>query len=187
MATRKGDRSTRPLPAVVLETPTETRCAEFIAAVRRSRHTHRPWVRPPETPAAYELFVARASEPNRCSLFICRQDGGELVAVANLSEIVRGSLQSAYLGYYLFQPWEGQGYMQAGLRLALTHAFGPLKLHRVEANIQPDNPRSIALVRRLGFQREGFSPRYLKINGRWRDHERWAILAEDWRRLRSSR
>jgi len=65
--------------------------------------------------------------------------------------------------------------------LALRHAFRPLKLHRVEANIQPENVASIRLVERLGFRREGFSPRYLKIGGRWRDHVRYALLAEEWR------
>jgi len=76
----------------------------------------------------------------------------------------------------------GQGYMTEGMRLALAQAFGPLKLHRLEANIQPANTDSIALVKRLGFKREGYSPRYLKIGGRWQDHERWAVLREDWKR-----
>jgi ribosomal-protein-alanine N-acetyltransferase len=69
--------------------------------------------------------------------------------------------------------------MSEGLRLALRRAFGQLGLHRVEANIQPGNTALRALVRRLGFRREGFSRRYLKIAGRWRDHERWALLRED--------
>ncbi len=62
--------------------------------------------------------------------------------------------------------------------LAVRYAFDTLGLHRVEANIQPGNAPSIALVRRLGFAREGFSPRYLRISGEWRDHERWARLAD---------
>ena len=70
--------------------------------------------------------------------------------------------------------------MKDGLAQVITHAFKTMKLHRLEANIQPGNQPSKALVKKLGFRREGFSPRYLKINGRWRDHERWAILSEDW-------
>ena len=93
-----------------------------------------------------------------------------------------GSLQSAYLGYYLFAPHERRGYMTGGLRLVLGRAFGELGLHRVEANIQPDNDRSLRLVERLSFRREGYSPRYLKVGGKWRDHERWALLAEEWRK-----
>jgi len=103
---------------------------------------------------------------------------GEIVGMVNVSEIVRGALRSAYLGYCAFAPHQRQGLMTEALRLALAHVFGPLKLHRVEANIQPGNKPSISLVRKLGFRREGYSPRYLKIRGRWRDHERWALLAD---------
>jgi ribosomal-protein-alanine N-acetyltransferase len=97
---------------------------------------------------------------------------------------VRGGFQNAYLGYYGFAPHSRQGYMTEGMALALDVAFGILKLHRVEVNIQPTNARSLALARRIGFTHEGFSRRYVKIAGRWRDHERFAMLAEDWRRLR---
>ena len=72
--------------------------------------------------------------------------------------------------------------MTEALQLTLRHAFVKLKLHRLEANIQPENTPSIALVKRAGFVKEGYSRRYLKISGRWRDHERWAILVEDWRK-----
>jgi len=62
----------------------------------------------------------------------------------------------------------------------VSRAFRQLRLHRLEANIQPDNEASRRLVKRLGFKLEGFSPRYLKIAGKWRDHERWAVTAENW-------
>ena len=71
--------------------------------------------------------------------------------------------------------------MSEGLRLVVGHAFRRLRLHRLEANIQPRNRRSKRLVRRCRFQREGFSRRYLMVAGRWRDHERWAITAERFR------
>ena len=74
--------------------------------------------------------------------------------------------------------------MTEGLAQALRWIFGELRLHRVEANIQPGNAASRALARRLGFRREGLSPRYLKVGGRWRDHERWALTVDDWRRQR---
>jgi ribosomal-protein-alanine N-acetyltransferase len=77
--------------------------------------------------------------------------------------------------------------MTEALQLALRHAFRTLRLHRIEANVEPGNEASLALVRRAGFTREGFSRRYLKIRGRWRDHERWALLAEEWRPVRQAR
>jgi len=107
------------------------------------------------------------------------------VGAINVNEIVHGSFRSAYLGYYAFIPHAGQGYMSEALALTLCWVFRELHLHRVEANIQPSNQASRALVRRFGFRREGFSRRYLKVAGRWRDHERWALLAEDWRRFPS--
>lgn len=67
-----------------------------------------------------------------------------------------------------------------GVGLAISHAFYTLGLHRVEANIQPENTASIHLVKRLGFTKEGFSQRYLKVNGEWRDCERWALTRENW-------
>ena len=107
-----------------------------------------------------------------------------IIGAINLSQIFRGGFQNAYLGYYIGAPYAGRGYMTEALRLMLRYAFGELMLHRLEANIQPRNHPSIALVKRAGFSREGFSRRYLKICGRWRDHERWAIIAEDWKAMR---
>ena len=166
-------------PAVHLETPSPDREREFITAVHASRTLHRRLVSPPHTRALYRAYLACAQQPSGVGHFVCTPSG-ELAGVVNLNEIVRGSFRSAYLGYYAFVPHDRQGNMAEGLRLVVARAFGKYRLHRVEANIQPRNSRSIQLVKRLGFRLEGFSPRYLKISGRWRDHERWALTVEDW-------
>lgn len=154
--------------------------AAFIAINQASTELHRGWVAPPVTHEQYAGFMERAARPNSACFVFCLLENDSPIGMVNLSEIVRGALQSAYMGYYIGAPYAGQGYMREAIGLVLNHAFGPLGLHRVEANIQPGNARSIAVVRRLGFTREGFSRRYLQIDGDWRDHERWAILAEDW-------
>ena len=168
----------------------------FLAAVRASRALHDGWVSPPATRAGFDAYVARFRPPTRgraearhAGIIVARNADGALAGVFNFSEIVRGAFQSAYLGYYAFSPLAGRGYMREGLALALEYAFGTLKLHRVEVNIQPSNARSLALVERVGFAREGYSRRYVKIRGRWRDHVRYALLVEDWRaaRRRASR
>ncbi|MGD8860092.1 MAG: GNAT family N-acetyltransferase [Myxococcales bacterium] len=165
---------------VVLMHPTLEHEPEFLAAVARSWRLHRPWVSPPSTPAAFREYLAKAGAERTIAHLVRHRDGG-LVGVINVSEIVRGVFQSAYLGYYAFEPFAGRGLMRQAMALAISEAFRRHRLHRLEANIQPDNVASRALVQRLGFELEGFSPRYLKIGGRWRDHERWAVRAETWR------
>ena len=150
---------------------------KFLASVRASRALHRPWVQAPSTPHQFRAYVRRIQHPENRGLLVCARETGALVGVINISNIVRGLFRSAYLGYYAFAGFERQGLMSDGLRAVVRHAFTVMKLHRLEANIQPGNAASIALARSCGFAREGFSPRYLKIGGRWRDHERWAILA----------
>jgi [ribosomal protein S5]-alanine N-acetyltransferase len=113
---------------------------------------------------------------------ICRHDDRRIVGSIGLFLIERKALQSGTTGYMVGRPHLRRGYATEALQLILRFAFRTLKLHRVEANIQPDNAPSLALVKRVGFKREGYSPRFVKIRGRWRDHERWAILAENWRK-----
>jgi [ribosomal protein S5]-alanine N-acetyltransferase len=166
---------------VVLRTPTAADQDEFIAAMRASRSVHRPWVYMPETPERYVAYLARVQDPRYEPFLACRTQDGAIVGFLNLSEIVRGGFKNAFLGYGGVAAYAGQGYMTEAMRLLLREAFTRLDLHRIEANIQPDNKPSIALAKRCGFELEGFSPRYLKVGGRWRDHERWAIRAETWR------
>lgn len=149
--------------------------------MRDSRSFQRPWVDPPTTDSAYDRLLERqATDEFEGFLFIRRTDG-ELVGACNLSQIFYGNFKNAYIGFAAVARHARQGYMREGIALVLNRAFGPLRLHRVEANIQPANEPSRSLVRSLGFVKEGLAERYLKIGGRWRDHERWAIRAEIWR------
>lgn len=185
----------RPGLRVYLRTPRRADAAAFLAAAKASRELHDGWVYPPRTPTLFAAYVRRygrfrpdgSSASTHAGLLVCRCDDHALVGVFNISEIVRGAFQSAYLGYYAFFPHARAGYMTEGLELALGVAFRTLKLHRVEVNVQPANRRSLALVRRAGFVREGYSRRYVRIGGRWRDHVRLALLAEDWRARSTSR
>ena len=171
---------------VQLRRPSTRDESRFLEAARRSRAFLRQWAPPPGSPTAYRRYIRRLRKSTHDGRFVVLRASGDIVGVINVSEIVRGAFRSAHLGYYAFLPHAGHGYMTEGLALALRWAFRDLRLHRVEANIQPGNGASRALVRRFGFRREGFSRRYLKVAGRWRDHERWALLAEDWRRHRAS-
>jgi len=166
---------------VYLRAPARADGDEFTDLMRLSREFHSPWATAPTDHERFAAYLADARRPDFEAMLLCRTEDDAIMGFFNLSQIVRRRLQSAYLGYAVGQPFAGQGYMRAGLELVLGHAFTNLELHRIEANIQPGNASSLALAHGAGFRREGFSPRYLKIGGRWRDHERWAILVEDWR------
>jgi [ribosomal protein S5]-alanine N-acetyltransferase len=153
---------------------------EFLGAMRASCTLHRPWLYAPQTAEDFREYLVRAMRPTSEFFLACRLEDDAIVGFLNVGEIVRGGFQSAYLGYGVVAAHAGKGYMTEALELVLRDTFTRLGLHRVEANIQPGNAASIALVRRAGFELEGVSPRYLKIGGRWRDHERWAIRSERW-------
>ena len=173
---------------VTIRPPTADDCAAFLAATRRSRSLHRSWINPrADTRKAFTDYLNRFSSGAHYGFVVIHRATGGLVGVINLNNVVRAGFQSAALGYYAFAPYAGRGLMREGLRLVLQHAFRKLKLHRVEANIQPDNRASIALVKKCGFVREGFSRRFVKVSGRWKDHERWALLAEDFAARRRAR
>jgi ribosomal-protein-alanine N-acetyltransferase len=166
---------------VYLRAPEPTDRDEFVSVMRASRSFHRPWATAPTDEESFAAYLSDSRRPDFQAMLVCRRQDLAILGFFNLSHITRGSLQSAYLGYAVASKYARQGYMRDGIELVLSDAFLSLRLHRIEANIQPGNQASIALARGAGFTREGFSPRYLKIGGRWRDHERWAVLAEDWR------
>jgi len=170
---------------VGIRRPSDADAEEFVALMRASAALHQRWGEYPTTTDKFQTYLRRRDLPDQEGFLVCARDGGggngsgAIVGVININAIVRGFFQSGYLGYYVGEPFARRGYMNEGLRLVIRYAFAELKLHRLEANIQPENAASIALVRKCGFRYEGFSPRYLRINGEWRDHERWALLADE--------
>jgi ribosomal-protein-alanine N-acetyltransferase len=172
---------TKPKPRVRLERPSARRERDYLDAARRSRALYRGFVVPAATPREYQAYLRRSRRDNQESFFVVEAQSGELAGVVNINDIVRYAQLSGRLGYYAFVPHAGCGLMREGLQLVIDRAFRELGLHRLEANIQPRNRRSIALVEGLAFQREGNARGFLKIGNRWRDHERWALLKQDWR------
>jgi len=152
--------------------------AEFIAAVKASRSLHHPWISPPDTRERFAEWNAHLGRDDQAGYLLRHADCGGLVGYVTVANIVRRAFLSAAMGYGAFEGHAGRGLMRTGLERVLALVFGDLGLHRVEANIQPGNAASIALARRLGFEKEGFSPRFLMIGGEWKDHERWALRAE---------
>jgi ribosomal-protein-alanine N-acetyltransferase len=167
---------------VHLEQPSARREREFVAAALRSRALHRGFVAAPATPIEYRDYLRRSRRDTQESFFVIEPESHALAGVVNINDILRYSEQSARLGYYAFVPYAGTGLMYAGLKVVIGVTFRELGLHRLEANIQRSNVRSIALVEGLGFKREGTARGFLKIGNRWRDHERWALLKNVWRR-----
>ena len=169
---------------VFIRTPTAEDLQELLLLHQRSREFHCPWVFPPLNEQECKEYINRCQNEDFEGLLICQSTDNKIVGVANLSQIFYRAFQNAYLGYYVHADFAGKGLMLEGMRLVIDYAFNILGLHRVEANIQPENRASINLVDRLGFTKEGFSRRYLKVNGEWRDHERWALTVEDWGKYR---
>jgi ribosomal-protein-alanine N-acetyltransferase len=166
---------------VSIREPLQTDAAAHRAAVLRSVDHLRPWN--PVEPDGFPELLRRQGADLRTYLIFDEDDGG-LVGTCNAANIVRGRFRNAALGYDSYRPYAGTGRMSLGLRLVVDNCFAMrpagLGLHRLEINVQPDNVRSLAMARRLGFRHEGFSPRMLFINDAWRDHERFALTAEEW-------
>ena len=151
---------------------------DFAQAMKASTGLHQPWVSAPTNELAFRRYIKRVKGDIDDGFLILRQGDDTIVGVVNLNVIVYAALCSAYMGYYAVSEHSGKGYMKEGMMQVINLAFSEMGLHRLEANIQPENTSSLALVQSLGFQREGYSPRYLKIGDEWRDHERWALLAD---------
>ncbi len=166
---------------IIIRSPLLKDSQQFLAAVSQSEFIHHSFTKAPATSEEFIDYIAQFNQPNHKSWLICSEIG-DIIGVINLSQIIRGCFQSGYLGFYVMHPFAGKGLMSAGLKQVLAKIFNEMALHRVEANIQPNNVASIKLVSRNGFRLEGYSPNYLKILNEWKAHERWALTVEDYQK-----
>jgi [ribosomal protein S5]-alanine N-acetyltransferase len=153
--------------------------AELLRRYRNENREHlAPW-EPLRNESHYTIEGARqaieagleAARADRGYPFaVLTPDGSEMIASFTFANVVRGVFQACHLGYGMAQRHEGRGLMFEALDAAIRYAFGPLDFHRVMANHMPRNERSGHLLERLGFEKEGYAKRYLKIDGLWEDH-----------------
>lgn len=162
------------------------------AAWSQLRLANRAWLAPWEpsapggwearhSPAVYRAMrrAARRRAQLGMALPFAVRHRDRLVGQVTLDNVVRGALRSAHVGYWLDEAAAGQGIASTAVALVCDHAFGPAGLHRIQADIRPENGRSRRLVERLGFREEGTFRSYLDIDGDWRDHLGYALLAGD--------
>jgi len=173
---------------LVLTLPTKEDAEELLAYARRNFEAHAPWS--PPAPAGWNtLENAHARITKMHTLFEVGttysfwfrkvgEPGGPFVGAANLNQVFLGPRRAAFLGYHLDHAHEGQGLMHEALAELVRHAFETLRLHRLEANHLPENKKSAAVLRRLGFSVEGYARDYLFIDGKFRDHVLNALVNE---------
>jgi ribosomal-protein-alanine N-acetyltransferase len=113
------------------------------------------------------------------AFFIFDSQSGELLGGITLGNIRHGVAQTGHIGYWIGERFAGKGFMVEALDLLSAYAFDTLKLHRIEAACIPGNARSIRVLEKAGFQREGVLRSYLKINGIWQDHLLYALISDD--------
>lgn len=161
------------------------------AALHDLRVSNRAFLEPFE-PSRHERFFTLQSQRDYIQMAIVDwdddeayafgvfADSDEMVGRVALSNVVRGAWQNATLGYFVAEAHNGKGYATEAVGLAVRFAFGDAALHRVQAGVMLHNKASARVLVKNGFRYEGLSPRYLKINGEWEDHDMYAVTAEDW-------
>jgi ribosomal-protein-alanine N-acetyltransferase len=150
---------------------------QFIDSISHSRKLHAPWVSLPSTAQEFQSYLARVQDPSGAAFVIWEWSSDGFAGIVQITNIVMDPFRSAHVDFYAFSGFEGKGLLKQGLTHVVKEVFRTLKLHRLEANIQPENQAAIALAKSCGFKLEGFSPAFMKVGGRWRDHERWALLS----------
>lgn len=167
--------TTQPDYRVALRRLTVADEPEFLGLMGNSRNLHNPWIHPPLTRASFKAYLKRLGRNNHEGFVVYIKATHAIAGIINLNDMICGQSPSASLGYYVGAPFASKGYMYEGLQLVIDEAFDRLRLHRLEANIQPVNFASLNLMRRCGFEREALMRSCLCIEGTWRDHERWVL------------
>jgi ribosomal-protein-alanine N-acetyltransferase len=181
-----------PVPAIegagiTLRVPQMADYTEWASLRERSRSFLTPWepIWPADdlTRTAYRRRLRRYAEDLRndqaYAFFIFRKPDQSLVGGLTLANVRRGVAQAGSLGYWMGAPYAGHGHMTDAVRTLIPFAFGPLRLHRLEAACIPTNAASSRLLERVGFLREGLAREYLCINGVWQDHLLYALVSTD--------
>jgi ribosomal-protein-alanine N-acetyltransferase len=131
--------------------------------------------------AEYHRMLSRMRAAARAGVMLpfAMSYGNGLVGHITVSNLVRGSLRSCSVGYWVDSRIAGRGLTPTAVALVIDHCLGPVRLHRVEINIRPENTASLRVVEKLGLRQEGLLERLLDIDGQWRDHLSFAITSEE--------
>jgi ribosomal-protein-alanine N-acetyltransferase len=148
---------------------------EFIARALASEALHRRWINVPTTSESFGKYLAGFDQPTAVGFVVRLRTTNAMAGFVNINRIER-AFEKGTLGYGAFVPHNRHGYMAEGVAQAVHYGFERLGLHRLEADIEPENTASLRLAERVSLRKEGFSPALIKINGKWRDFERWAII-----------
>jgi [ribosomal protein S5]-alanine N-acetyltransferase len=150
----------------------------FVASAAESFQFHRKWIKLPTESDEFKKYLSRFDDENAFFFVICDADSDSIAGFVSLTGIEREPYCRGRLGYGVFEQYARMGYISAGLTYVINLAFGSLELHRLEADIQPDNYPSKRLIEKMGFTCEGISRGFIRINGEWTDHERWALMLD---------
>ncbi len=177
-------------PRLVLRPPRTTDVTELRRLLRANHEHLKPW-NPAPPPGEDSSSITEVSKTvlrqrrewklGRGFVFMVakREHPTVFVGKIALSGIMRGAMYGAYLGYWMSSDAQGRGYVTEALAAVLDFGFGPAGLHRVQAAIMPRNARSLRVIEKLGFRKEGYAERYLQIAGKWEDHEIYARTREE--------
>lgn len=177
-------------PRLLLRPPRTNDVAEVRRLLRANDEHLKPW-NPAPPPGEDPTSITEVSKAvlrqrrdwKRGAGFVLmvstRQDPARFIGKIALNGVMRGAMYGAYLGYWMDRECQGQGLATEGIRAVLDFAFGTASLHRIQAAIMPRNERSLRVIAKLGFRREGYAERYLQIAGQWEDHVIFAKTREE--------